>query len=77
VAALPAGYMLVTLFCKTFRYTIRWRIFDFGDDWWHRIRVQSIRTGGFTKKSIKVIKSVGKSPEQYPDYDDYENEDYD
>ena len=23
---MPAGYMLVTLFCKTFRYTIRWRI---------------------------------------------------
>ena len=52
-------------------------LFDFGDDWWHRIRVQSIRTGGFKKKSIKIIKSVGKSPEQYPDYDDYENEDYD
>jgi hypothetical protein len=49
---------------------------EFGDGW-HRLRVQSIRTGGFTKKSIKVIKSVGKSPEQYPDYDDYENEDYD
>ena len=52
-------------------------LFDFGDDWWHRIRVQSIRTGGFTKKLIKVIKSVGRSPGQYPDYDDYEDQDYD
>ena len=52
-------------------------LFDFGDDWWHRIRVQSVRTGGFKKKSIKVIKSIGKSPEQYPDYDEYDDEDYD
>jgi len=52
-------------------------LFDFCDDLWHRLRVQSIRDSGFTKKSIKVIKSIGKSPEQYPDYDDYEDEDYD
>ena len=37
----------------------------------------SVRTGGFKKKSIKVIKSIGKSPEQYPDYDEYDDEDYD
>jgi hypothetical protein len=45
-------------------------LFDFGDDWWHRIRVQKIRHVQILKKHMKLIKSVGKSPDQYPDYDD-------
>jgi len=45
-------------------------LFDFGDDWWHRIRVQSIREASSKKKHIKIIKSVGASPPQYPDFDD-------
>jgi hypothetical protein len=45
-------------------------LFDFGDDWWHRIRVQSINETTSKKKHIKLIKSVGESPPQYPDYDD-------
>lgn len=49
-------------------------LFDFGDDWWHRIRVQKIIEMNSKKKHIKIIKSVGKSPPQYPDYDDYEDE---
>lgn len=45
-------------------------LFDFGDDWWHRIRVNSIKEADSKKKYIKLIKSVGESPPQYPDYDD-------
>ena len=45
-------------------------LFDFGDDWWHRIRVQKIGQLRTTKKHMKLIKSVGQSPDQYPDYDD-------
>ena len=45
-------------------------LFDFGDDWWHRIRVQSISETNLSKKSIRIIKSIGESPPQYPDYDD-------
>ena len=45
-------------------------LFDFGDDWWHRIRVQNINETKSKKKHIKLIKSVGESPPQYPDYDD-------
>jgi hypothetical protein len=45
-------------------------LFDFGDDWWHRIRVQNINQTKSNKKHIKLIKSVGESPAQYPDYDD-------
>lgn len=54
-------------------------LFDFGDDWWHRIRVQSIKEieGGKTK-IVKIAKKVGESPPQYPEYDedfeDYEDE---
>ena len=45
-------------------------LFDFGDDWWHRIRVQSIDEVTANKKHIKLIKSIGESPPQYPDYDE-------
>lgn len=45
-------------------------LFDFGDDWWHRIRVQNINETKSKKKHIKLIKSVGESPPQYPNYDD-------
>jgi hypothetical protein len=49
-------------------------LFDFGDDWWHRIRVQSIKESNKKRKSIKIIKAVGKSPSQYPEYDDFDDE---
>lgn len=52
-------------------------LFDFGDEWWHRIRVQNINETTAGKKHIKLIKSVGESPPQYPDYDDDDyNEEY-
>jgi hypothetical protein len=49
-------------------------LFDFGDDWWHRIRVQTVKEIIGNKKSIKVIKSVGEAPPQYPEYEDFEEE---
>ncbi len=50
-------------------------LFDFGDDWWHRIKVQKVNETKSKKKHIKLIKSVGESPPQYPDYyDDYDEE---
>lgn len=51
-------------------------LFDFGDDWWHRIRVQSIKNTNKKKKSIMIIKSVGESPPQYPDLDDDYDDEY-
>lgn len=48
-------------------------LFDFGDEWWHRIRVQSITESEATKKKvIRIAKSVGESPSQYPVYDEDE-----
>lgn len=49
-------------------------LFDFGDDWWHRIRVQSIKENTERGKYIKIIKTIGESPPQYPEYDDYDDE---
>ena len=52
-------------------------LFDFGDDWWHRIRVQSIKViKGGKSKFISITKKVGESPPQYPEYDDEDYEDY-
>ena len=51
-------------------------LFDFGDDWWHRIRVLFLKEVNLRKKSIKIIKSIGEFPPQHPDHDDYFDEDY-
>ena len=51
-------------------------LFDFGDDWWHRIRVQRVIETKVKKRYIEIIKSVGESPPQYPDYDDDYDEEY-
>ena len=37
-------------------------LFDFGDDWWHRIRVQKVTKTKSKNKHIKLTKSVGESP---------------
>lgn len=51
-------------------------LFDFGDDWWHKIQVQNVNETKSKKKHIKIIKSVGESPPQYPDYDDEFEDEY-
>jgi hypothetical protein len=51
-------------------------LFDFGDDWWHRIRVQTIKEKKNAQKHIKIIKYVGKSPQQYPEDDDFFDDEY-
>ena len=44
--------------------------FDFEDDWWHRIDVVAIEELTPGGKYTRLIKSVGKSPPQYPDEDE-------
>ncbi len=43
--------------------------FDFGDDWWHQIDVESILDKAPKGKYPKVINRVGASPPQYADFD--------
>lgn len=44
--------------------------FDFGDDWWHQVYVLGIDDQAGHGKYPKVIKRVGKSPPQYVDWDE-------
>ena len=44
-------------------------LFDFGDDWWHRIRVQNISETKSKKKHIKLIKSLHESEDYYKERD--------
>lgn len=46
-------------------------LFDFGDDWRFSCTVMNIKER--TADLPRLIKSVGKAPEQYPDYEDYED----
>ena len=41
--------------------------FDFGDDWYHQIRVDKIELAIPTVTYPRVIRRVGQSPPQYPD----------
>jgi len=47
-----------------------WYWFDFGDDWWHRIEVVGVEDKAPRGKFPKVIKRVGASPPQYPNWDE-------
>jgi hypothetical protein len=49
-------------------------VFDFGDDWQHRIDVEAIEHAPARGKFPRVIKRVGKSPPQYPDLDEEDDE---
>jgi len=45
-------------------------LFDFGDEWWHGIKVLSIEEKPKGKRFPKIVSAIGKSPPQYPDLDD-------
>lgn len=45
-------------------------LFDYGDEWWHRILVEAVLESEISKKSGVVhAKSIGASPPQYSDFD--------
>ena len=44
--------------------------FDFGDDWWHEIKVLAIAEGASRGRLPKVTQRVGESPPQYVDWDE-------
>jgi len=48
--------------------------FDFGDDWWHQINVLAIEEKAGKGKYPQVTKRIGKSPPQYVDWDEEEEE---
>jgi len=48
--------------------------FDFGDDWWHQVTVVNIEEKAGRGNYPKVIKRVGKSPPQYVDWNEEDDE---
>jgi hypothetical protein len=48
--------------------------FDFGDDWWHQIKVAAIADKAPRGRCPKVTNRVGVSPPQYVDWDEEDGE---
>ncbi|MCC7483541.1 MAG: plasmid pRiA4b ORF-3 family protein [Burkholderiales bacterium] len=44
--------------------------FDFGDDWWHQVRVIAIAEGAQRTGPLRVTHRVGDSPPQYAEPDE-------
>jgi hypothetical protein len=49
-------------------------LFDFGDEWWHEITVEETDAKEEKGKYPRIVEQKGKSPPQYPDYDEEEEE---
>jgi Plasmid pRiA4b ORF-3-like protein len=48
--------------------------FDFGDDWWHTVKVLSIAESAPAGRFPRVTERIGESPPQYVDWDEEEPE---
>ena len=49
-------------------------LFDFGDSWWHEITVEHTDGAAQPGRYPRIIESRGKSPPQYPDFDEDDEE---
>lgn len=49
-------------------------LFDFGDEWWHEIIVEQVDAPAEKGKYPRILEKHGKSPPQYPDWDDEDEE---
>ena len=47
-------------------------LFDYGDEWWHEITLLKIIETNRTQGLPRIVKRVGESPDQYPDFEDEE-----
>ncbi len=45
-------------------------LFDFGDEWWHELKIEKINIKADEDEYPRIIERKGDSPEQYPDFDD-------
>jgi hypothetical protein len=50
-------------------------LFDYGDEWMFKVTLTSVTESDEPLTKPKLIKSVGEAPEQYPSWDDDEDED--
>lgn len=49
-------------------------LFDFGDEWWHIITVESVEEMAKKGKYPCILEKHGASPPQYPDFDEEDDE---
>jgi hypothetical protein len=49
-------------------------LFDYGDEWWHEITVETVAATAEKGKYPKILQKNGKSPPQYPGFDDEEDD---
>lgn len=49
-------------------------LFDYGDDWWFAVKLERMDDAA-KGKYPRVVDQKGDAPEQYPDYDEEENDD--
>jgi len=49
-------------------------LFDYGDEWWHEITVEDVDAPVTEGKYPRVVEKRGKSPPQYPDLEDEEDD---
>ncbi len=50
-------------------------LFDYGDNWWFTVKLIGLESSKENIKYPKVLKSIGKAPEQYPELEeDFEEE---
>lgn len=49
-------------------------LFDFGDEWWHELTVLKTQGAAESEPYPKIVKKAGESPDQYPDYEEEEDE---
>lgn len=47
-----------------------WYLFDFGDEWWHEITVESVDLPAERGAYPRILEAQGKSPPQYPESDE-------
>ncbi len=48
-------------------------LFDYGDEWWHEITLLSIIETKRKQGLPRIVKKVGASPPQYPEFDEDED----
>jgi hypothetical protein len=50
-------------------------LFDFGDDWWHEITVESVDAPAEKGKYPRIVETHGNSPPQYPEDEEEDDDD--
>ena len=65
------AYTIASLNLKTGVSFFYW--FDFGDDWWHEVRLLAVSPPEKGRRYPRIVERKGESPPQYIDWDEEED----